>query len=158
MSTQIITIVIILLFAFLSYRSYIGIVYSKGDTNIIIVHSLILVTLIGTLLGCYLFAPQKYSVNGNELIIHRLISNKIILIDSIKEIRQVDKSELRGMIRTFGVGGLFGNYGKFRTPSLGNIIMYATQNKNYVLIITDERKTIITPDDLQIIEQIKHKN
>jgi cytochrome c biogenesis protein CcdA len=157
MTIQAITIGIVLLFAFLSYRSAVALIHSNGNLATILIHSSVLIFLLGTLLLCFLFAPQKYSIEENEIIIQRPISNIHISIDSIKEIRQVDKSETKGMIRTFGVGGLFGNFGKFYAPALGRITMYATQNKNYVLIIANKRKIIITPDDLAIIEQIKLK-
>lgn len=61
------------------------------------------------------------------------------------------------MIRTFGVGGLFGNYGKFYTQGLGNITMYGTQNKNFILIKTENKKILITPDDLRIIDHLKSR-
>ena len=135
MTIQIITIGVIILFVFIGYKSILGIITSNGDLRTILLHSSILVLLFGTLLFCYLFAPQKYSIKGNEFIIHRPIFDKYFAIDSIKEIRQLDKSELKGMIRTFGVGGLFGSYGKFYNQTLGNVTMYATQNKNYIIIL-----------------------
>jgi hypothetical protein len=157
MTVKIITIGVIILFAFLGYKSLIGIIHSNGKLTLILIHSSVLIFLVGTLLLCFLYAPQKYSITENKLIIHRPISDKYILIDSITEIRKVDKSELKGTIRTFGVGGLFGNYGKFYIPALGNVTLFATQSKNYVLIITNKRKILITPDDLGIIEHIKEK-
>ena len=59
------------------------------------------------------------------------------------------------MIRTFGVGGLFGIYGKFYTNGLGNITVFGTQSKNYILIRTNSQKIVITPDDIGIIEKIR---
>jgi len=157
MTVQIITIGVIILFAFISYKSIVGIMYSNGNLTPILVHSGVLIMLIGTVLFSYLYAPKKYSVYEHSLIIHRPIENKIISIDSITEVRQIDKSELKGTIRTFGVGGLFGNYGKFYTASLGNVTFYATQNKNFVLIVTNQKKILITPGDLGIIQELKNK-
>jgi len=157
MTVQIITIGVVVLFAFLGYKSVMGLIHAKGNMTPILIHSGSLVFLAGTILLCYLFAPQKYSVDADYLIIHRPLSDMRISLDSIIEIRKVDKSELKGMIRTFGVGGLFGIYGKFYTNDLGNITMYGTQNKNYILIRTQSKKILITPDDSGIIEQIKSK-
>src|SRR5690242_5766699 len=53
----------------------------------------------------YLYAPQKYSVTGDEFIVHRLLGNRIIKLADIAEVRLVDSAELSGTIRTFGVGG-----------------------------------------------------
>ena len=157
MAVQIITIGVIVLFAFLGYNNVMGLIHANGNLTPILIHSCSLVFLAGTILLCFLLAPQKYSVDANYLIIHRPLSDKRILLDSIIEIRKVDKSELKGMIRTFGVGGLFGNYGKFYTNDLGNITMYGTQNKNYILIRIQSKKILITPDDSCIIEQLKSK-
>lgn len=157
MTVHIITIGIILLFAFIGYKSIIGIIQSNGKLTPIMIHSGVLIFLTGTLLFSYLYAPKKYTIDEHSLIIHRPIGNKIIPMDSIMEIRQIDKSELKGTIRTFGVGGLFGNYGKFYTPLLGSLTFYATQSKNYVLIVTNQNKILITPDDLGIISILREK-
>lgn len=89
------------------------------------------------------------------MIIQRPLSDKKISLHSIIEVRQVDKSEVKGLFRTFGVGGIFGNYGKFYSYGLGNNTLYGTQNKNYTQIKTVSQKVLLTPDDLQIIEQLK---
>jgi len=157
MTVQIITICVVVLFAFLGYKSVMGLIHANGNITPILIHSSSLVLFAGTFFLCFLLAPQKYSVDDDYLIIHRPLSDIRISLDSIIEIRKVDKSELKGMIRTFGVGGLFGNYGKFYTNDLGNITMYGTQNKNYILIRTEGEKILITPDDLGIVEHIKSK-
>ena len=157
MTVQIITFCVLVLFTFLGYKSVTGLIHANGNMTPILIHSSLLVFLVGTILLCFLLAPQQYSVDTDYLIIHRPLSDKKISLESIIEVRQVDKSELKGMIRTFGVGGLFGNYGKFYTNGLGNITMYGTQNKNYILIKTKNQKILITPDDLSIIDQIKYR-
>jgi hypothetical protein len=64
---------------------------------------------------------------------------------------------MRGTIRTFGVGGLFGYFGKFHTPNIGHITFYATQRVNKVLIVTKQgKKIILTPDDIGLIQNINH--
>jgi hypothetical protein len=157
MSIQIITIGVIILFLFLGYQSVMGLISAKGNITSTLIHSGVLIFLIATIVLCYLFAPQKYSISNDNCIIHRPISDIIIPLDSIIEIREVNKSELKGMIRTFGVGGLFGNYGKFHTSGLGNITMYGTQNKNFILLKVGNRKILLTPDNLSIIDQIKNR-
>jgi hypothetical protein len=157
MAIQIITIGIIVLFVFLGYQSFIGLLHAKGNLTLIITHSSVLLFLTATILLCYLFAPQKYSIDKDNFIVHRPISNKVIPLDSIMDVRTVNVSELKGMIRTFGVGGLFGNYGKFYCQGLGSVTMYGTQNKNFILIKTGSRKILITPDDLSLIDQIKSR-
>ena len=155
MTVQIMTIGVVILFAFLGYKSIMGLINSNGNLTPILIHSSVIVFLFGTLLICFLYAPKSYSVNENKLVIHRPLNDKYILIDSIIEIRPIDKSEMKGTIRTFGVGGLFGNYGKFHSNGLGNFTMFGTQSKNYVLIKTNSKKLVITPNDITLVEQIK---
>jgi hypothetical protein len=157
MSIHIITAGVVILFAFLGYKSFMGLIHANGNTASILIHSSILIFFTTTLILSYMFAPKSYSIDKDNFVIHRPISDKIIKLDSVIEIREVNKSELKGMIRTFGVGGLFGNYGKFYTQNLGSITMYGTQNKNFILITAGERKILITPDDLSIIDQIKNR-
>ena len=116
MAIQIITIGVIVLFAFIGYKSLIGLLHAKGNLTVIMIHSSVLIFLTATILFCYLLAPQKYSIDNDNFIVHRPISDIIIPIDSIKDIRIAGDWDLKGMIRTFGVGGLFGNY-KLKTTS-----------------------------------------
>jgi hypothetical protein len=79
----------------------------------------------------------------------------------MKEVRKLENFETRGTLRTFGVGGLFGYFGKFYIPSIGSCTFYATQSKNKILITThNDHKIILTPDDLSLavqLEQFKKK-
>lgn len=60
-------------------------------------------------------------------------------------------------IRTFGVGGLLGYFGKFYTPQIGHMTFYATQRTNRILIVDKQgKKFLLTPDDISLIEKIKH--
>ena len=157
MAIKVITIGVIILFVLLGYRSVTGLLQAKGNLTVIVIHSSVLIFLTATILFCYLLAPQKYSIENDNFIVHRPISDIIIPLDSIKDIRIAGEWDLRGMIRTFGVGGLFGNYGKFYSQGLGSVTMYGTQNKNYILIKTGSRNILITPDDVSLIEQIKSR-
>jgi hypothetical protein len=157
MAIQIITIGVIILFAFIGYKSLTGLLHAKGNLTLILTHSGVLLFLTATILICYLLAPKKYSIDKDNFIVHRPMSDIIIPLDSIKDIRIAGDWDLKGMIRTFGVGGLFGNYGKFYSQGLGSVTMYGTQTKNFVLIKTESRKILITPDDLGLIEEIKRR-
>jgi len=119
LTVQIITIGVVILFAFLGYKSIMGLINSNGNLAPILFHWSVIVFLFGTLLLCFLYAPKSYSVNEDKLVIHRPLNDKYIPIDSIVEIRPINKSEFKGTIRTFGVGGLFGNYGKFHSNGHG---------------------------------------
>lgn len=105
--------------------------------------------------GCYLFSIKEYVVNDDDLIISRLIGNVTIHLSEIEEVRPIAKGELRWTIRTFGVGGLFGYYGKFYNRKLGSMTWYTTQLRNRLYIKTRSgNKIIISPDDTSIINKL----
>ena len=63
---------------------------------------------------------------------------------------------MKWTIRTFGVGGLFGYYGKFRNKTFGNMTWFATQQKNYLIFeTTNNQKIVLTPDDTDMIKEIQ---
>ena len=66
----------------------------------------------------------------------------------ITHVAQLTKEESRGSVRTFASGGLFGHFGKYRSPKLGNYYMYAGTIKTKDLLIIrmrDGRKYVISP-------------
>lgn len=96
----------------------------------------------------YGFRPAGYTVTAGELIIRRPIGNVRLPRAGIRSVEPVAKDEIGGAIRTFGVGGLFGYYGRFANFNLGRMTWYATRRDRPVLIRTiDGRKIVVTPDD-----------
>ena len=96
----------------------------------------------------FLFAPQHYELNPNELIIKRPLNRVIINRLEIKTVQQLEKGKLRWAIRTFGSGGFFGYFGTFWNKEFGNMTWYATKKDNAIMIVTTKnKKIIITPDD-----------
>lgn len=105
--------------------------------------------LILTYLTAFAFRPIGYELTTGELIICRPIKNVRISIKQIRNVELVDRKDMGIAIRTFGVGGLFGYYGKFASTKLGNMTWYGTRTKGTVLIHTyDNKKIILTPDDI----------
>ena len=100
-------------------------------------------------LSAYLFRPQGYIITDEALIIKRSVSPVTILRSNITSTEQLSNNSLSGSIRLFGVGGLFGYFGKFSNRKLGTMTWYATRrNSNVVVVITaDQKKIILTPDE-----------
>ena len=95
----------------------------------------------------YLFRPNNYSVSSDKLLIHRMINNVEIRRNNIQSVQEIDESQVKNSLRTFGVGGFFGSFGKFWNGKLGNMTWYITRKNNFVLVETKDRKKIIlTPD------------
>ena len=98
----------------------------------------------------YLFRPTGYELTDENFIIHRAIKDVVIKKASIREVILPSSEQMRWTIRTFGVGGLFGYYGKFVNWKLGNMTWYATRRNKIILIMTaDGKKLVITPDETE---------
>lgn len=124
------------------------------DLSYIAIIALILTTYIIS----YSFSPKNYSITDEYLIVNRLFSNKKIQLSSIQKIQELNNNELKWSIRTFGVGGLFGYFGKFWVGNLGSMTWYATKRNNAVLIETGTKKIIVTPDEQEaFIRELKSK-
>lgn len=96
----------------------------------------------------YAFRPGNYTLTNDKLIVHRPLTNMSINRTDIKSVEQIDKEKLEQTFRTFGVGGLFGYYGKFANKKLGSMTWYATRRDKAVLMTTiDNKKIILTPDN-----------
>jgi Bacterial PH domain len=139
---KIITIIVIVFLLVLSITIFFLI--PKNEKNII--DSIIFLPIILCSVT-YLFRPNNYSVSSDKLLIHRMIKDVEIDRNIIQSIQEIDESQIKNSIRTFGVGGFFGNFGRFWNSKLGNMTWYVTRKNNFVLVETkDQKKIILTPD------------
>jgi hypothetical protein len=108
-------------------------------------------TTVGLLLIYFIafaFRPINYTLTADHLTIHRPFKDVLIPFSQIKSIEILSKKEMGLAVRTFGVGGLFGYYGKFASMELGSMTWYATRRNETVLVRTvDDKKIILTPDE-----------
>lgn len=96
----------------------------------------------------FAFRPINYTLTSKKLIINRLFPNVSFDRNDIKSLELLDEQDIRSSIRTLGVGGLFGYFGKFANMKLGNMTWYATRTDRTVLLRTvDNKKIILTPDE-----------
>jgi Bacterial PH domain len=96
----------------------------------------------------FAFRPIDYKITDAQLIIHRLIKDVVIEKSNIISVSVLDEKKVEWSIRTFGVGGYYGYFGKFANSKMGSMTWYATRKDKTVLIITaDDEKIILTPDD-----------
>ena len=106
----------------------------------------------------YIYRPINYQLTDKFLLIHRIISDVKIERTRIKNMEQVSTDQLRYAMRIFGVGGMFGYYGKFRTSKMGTMTWYATRRDRFVLVETIEgKKIILTPDEPEKLIQDLNK-
>jgi len=154
--TKTLTIVVIILFAGIISLNVLDYLSADSSSHRH-VHGVLLLLFPLVLGGCYAFSIKGYMIEGAELIIVRPIGSKKISISDIAGVRAVRREEMRGAIRIFGVGGLFGYYGKFYSWTLGSLTLYTTQRKNRLLIIMKSgKKILISPDDMSLEEQLNN--
>lgn len=100
------------------------------------------------ILFVWLYHSAGYELTTGRIRIKRLLNTVSISRSDIQSIRPLEKAEIRGTIRTFGVGGFFGYFGKFYNARIGKMTWYVS-NMNNLLLITmkDGKMVVISPDD-----------
>ena len=96
----------------------------------------------------FAYRATGYVTTARELIIKRPLADVHIRRADIKRVVALAARDIKGSVRLFGVGGMFGYYGKFANSPLGRMTWYATRRDTPVLVTTtDHRQLILTPDD-----------
>lgn len=96
----------------------------------------------------YAYSPRGYSVWQGEITIKRIAGSVRLNLRDARELRRATADDLRGTLRLFGSGGMFGYYGLFRTSKLGRAWWYVTDRSNIVIVVTGAGVTLISPDDV----------
>ena len=92
--------------------------------------------------------PVYYRVTNESIQIHRLIGTKEIKRIDINSTTLISKDAIAHSYRTFGVGGLFGHFGKFYNAKLGEMQWYLTRRDKPLLIETTKGiKFLLSPDN-----------
>ena len=101
--------------------------------------------MLPTIILCEGFAPQRLEIGDDKIVVLRRYRSVVLHREEIKSIEYVSKLSFRGAIRTFGVGGLFGYYGRYYAPALGSFTLYATNFDNLFLIrLVNGKKIVIS--------------
>ena len=105
---------------------------------------------LGLLLVCltYAYSPRGYEISDRFVVVDRLIGSVRVPFESIREIRRATTDDLRWCIRLWGSGGMFGYFGLFRTSALGIATWYVTNRRNIVVVITDSKTVLFSPDNV----------
>ena len=99
-------------------------------TSLILFNAVMLLVM----LWCEGYAPQRLEIGADRIVVLRRYKSVTIHLDEIQSVERLPENALRGAIRTGGVGGLFGFYGKFYTRKIGSFSLYATGSENLFLI------------------------
>jgi hypothetical protein len=147
-SAKVITIGVCVLFTGICIWNASAIKKAKGDRiNVMVRVAIFLVLAFSVSMG-FVFSTKSYETRGKNLIIKNRFNEINYRWSKMMEVREVSESEMVGLSRSFGVGGLFGYYGHYHNSTIGDMTFYATQQKNWVLMhIIDGEAIIVTPDD-----------
>ncbi len=100
----------------------------------------------GVFVVILLLAPRSYVVGTDGIVVNRLGPSLVIAYECIQELRRIDSGEIGFAWRIFGSGGFLGWFGWFYSQSLGRFSVYATNQRDLVLITkTDGTKIVISP-------------
>jgi hypothetical protein len=112
------------------------------------VHNAILTVLsVLVVFSAAAWSPQRYALEGQSILVRRKVGTVRIPLTGLREARRADREDLRGLIRLWGSGGLFGYYGLFSTAKLGKSTWYVTDRSKIVVLITGDRTVLLSPDD-----------
>jgi hypothetical protein len=68
--------------------------------------------------------------------------------NAFADMQPLSRIDLGHCVRLFGVGGLFGSFGRYRSEYLGNMDLYVTRTDAMVLLrLKNRRPLILTPQD-----------
>lgn len=151
-SAKIITVLVTLLFGGIIFFGITNYGHSKSTLFTAVFLAVIYIV-------CWLLRPLRYIITDTELQIQRPLGKIKIKKEDIKSIDVLQKSNISGAIRTFGVGGLFGYYGKFFNQAFGSMTWYVTRSDNPVLITTAKSKILVSPDENEhFVENLRKIN
>jgi Bacterial PH domain len=112
------------------------------------VHNLPVACLALAIFGLgFAYSPREYVVSNSSITVKRLVGDVFIPLEGMREARAITKDDLRGCIRLWGSGGLFGYYGLFRTRALGICSWYVTNRSQAVVMRTAAKTVLFSPDD-----------
>ena len=101
------------------------------------------------LVGSLLFMVRGYVLTESQIEVQRLGWSTVLPFAGLAAVSG-EPQGLRGSLRLFGNGGLFGISGWFWNRRIGRFRAYATDPERAVLLrYRDGRKVLVTPHDVQ---------
>lgn len=101
---------------------------------------------LAVVLICYFFSVSGYSLQGDQLVVHRIGWAIRFPLADVTEIT-VNPHAMMGSIRVFGIGGVFGYIGRFHNSVVGDYKAYVTQPNLALIVGLGAHTIVITPDD-----------
>lgn len=135
---------------------YFVILQNEWPADMIWLKYLTIIILLSVILAGIFLMPLHLTAYSDRIVLRRLFSTKVIQTGCIKDIRVIDKSEIKGSIRVCGSGGWLGYWGWFYNSRLGNYTMSATDLNKLVFIGTDTKRYVFScSDNIGFVEKVK---
>ena len=147
--TLIVCVLPILFFGWMFYRTLV-----TNNTVATVITGCMIAMFLGIFILGIICTPHKYILTDFQLIVKRHYKDIEIPLQNIKCIRQMTANDKKGMLRTFGAEGVFGSWGYYSTSTHKELMVFARRYDNRTLVITDRKKYVIAPDDLQLIDAV----
>ena len=141
-----ITLGVNLLFLFITVSPFIFLQPVDRGLEVILIPIFLFVISV----GAFIFRPISYTITDQEVIVNRLWKSVIINRKDIQNVEILDKDFSKRTVRTFGVGGMWGYFGKFIHDIVGAMTWYVTRRDKMVLLrLIDGKRLVLSPDDLE---------
>lgn len=104
----------------------------------------VIVILLATLIAVFLCYPQYIITDDAGIGIHTAFRTRTIPYSNIRAIVRLDEDFMKwnNTVRVFGIGGMMGNIGFFRSKKIGNYQAYVTDKSKAFLIIRHDGQPI----------------
>ncbi len=119
---------------------YLG--FSIDFSSGLVVNNIVFISLVLVFLFCATLAPIYTQVDTQTIIIKSLLRKKVFKRSEV-EIEIINKKDIKGSVRLFASGGLFGYIGWFSSSKLGTYYMTTINLKELALITYKNKKYII---------------
>jgi hypothetical protein len=101
----------------------------------------------GVAVGAWALAPRGYAIgNGHLRVLRNGWPSLDVPLEDVRSVALLDPDALRGSLKLAGMSGLFGYYGRFRSPTLGSFRLHATRGAGLVLVRTATSVLVLTPE------------
>ena len=104
----------------------------------------------------YACTPKEVTLEDNAVVIKKTFGKITIPYSKIREVSFFEKLNWK-TIRIFGSGGLFGWFGLFSVPGVGDVRIYARRKRDFVLIKADKNYLIAPENPEEFIRNLNRK-
>lgn len=100
----------------------------------------------------YGFLPTMLRITSDTLVLDAPLKKIRLSLSDIQTVRLLGPQDKKGLFRTCGSSGIFGEWGYFYSSALKTVKVYARRTDNWILVTTyDHGSYVIAPDDPDFI-------